>query len=128
MVQSFRLKFQFIGIYIAEAHAIDEWPISESPRDFKQHHCIEDRIEACRYLLQDYSSYLHGIEFYVDIMDDDGVNESFEAAYASWPFRFWVLSSTQVLFKAMPKDACYDLRDLEIFLTEYYYGQKRDNV
>ena len=88
---------------------------------------MEERIEACRHLLQDYSSHLDGIECYVDTMNNDGVvDASFEAAYASWPFRFWVLSSTQVLFKAMPKDACYDLRDLEIFLTEYYYNDKKD--
>ena len=110
-------QYKFIGIYIAEAHAIDEWPISESPRNFQQHQTIEERYEACNYFLQDYSEYMIGFEFYVDTVL---TTTSFESTYASWPFRFWVLSSTKVLYKAMPKDATYDLNDLDKFLTNYY--------
>ena len=132
MIQRHNPKFKFIGIYIAEAHAINEWPISESPRNFKQHVSIEERYEACKLFLQDYSEYLSGMEFYVDTMTEtaittkDGNDESssscFESTYASWPFRFWVLSSTKVLYKAMPKDSTYDLNDLNMFLTNYSSG------
>ena len=65
---------------------------------------------ACRALMQDYDV---GIPFYVDGMDND-----FNAKYASWPFRFWVLSRDKcVELKAMPVNSCYDLKDLERFLA-----------
>jgi hypothetical protein len=68
-------------VYIAEAHARDEWPISEAPRDFAQHVTLEDRLAAARCLLADF-----------ELADElahncfaDGVDNAFDAAYASWP-------------------------------------------
>ena len=40
----------------------------------------------------------------------------FNTAYASWPFRFWVLTEDRVAFKPMPQDSAYDIRELDSFL------------
>ena len=64
---------------------------------------------ACRTLMKAYNV---GIPFYVDGMDND-----FNAKYASWPFRFWVLNRDSVELKAMTVNSCYDLKDLERFLA-----------
>jgi len=101
-------------VYGAEAHAVDEWPISEAPRDFKQHKTNADRLVAARALVEDFSLPK---ELATNFWADDIAN-GFDAAYASWPFRFWVLSSEAVLLKPMPKGMMYDLGDLERFLTD----------
>ena len=100
-------------VYIAEAHARDEWPISEAPRDFAQHVTLDDRLAAARCLLSDF-----------ELADElahncfaDGVDNAFDAAYASWPFRFWAVDALAVRLKAMPVDVRYSLDDLERYLA-----------
>ena len=99
----------FALIYIAEAHAKDEWPISESSRDFDQHKTLQDRLDAARALLNDYELAPElAAGCYADPIDNP-----FESAYASWPFRFWVVSDEAVLLKPMPRDSAYDVGELE---------------
>ena len=76
---------RFVAIYIQEAHAKDEWPISEAPREFRQHRGMGERLAAARAFIEDYDMPPQ-VAWYCDTMDD-----SFNKAYASWPFRFWVL-------------------------------------
>lgn len=71
---------------------------------------------ACRALMQDYDV---GIPFYVDGMDND-----FNAKYASWPFRFWVLNRDSVELKAMPVNSCYDFKSLERFLANMVFNSQ----
>ena len=43
IVRRYASAVDFAGVYILEAHASDEWPISEAPRSFTQVravHCI----------------------------------------------------------------------------------------
>jgi len=108
-------KFRFVGVYIEEAHAVDEWPISEAPRDIRQHQSLKERLAACNHLLSENESWLgEEFSFYLDSMDN-----SFNIRYRSWPFRFWIVSKDRVLFKAMPTNSSYDLRDLEKFADAF---------
>ena len=77
-----------MGVYLQEAHASDEWPIQqEAPRSFRQHQSMDERVAACRLFLQDYAFHLNDLDFFVD-----SIENKFESAYASWPFRFWILT------------------------------------
>ena len=76
---------RFAAVYIQEAHAQDEWPISEAPREFRQHRGIGERVEAARAFIQDYY-VAPQVVWYCDMMTN-----AFNEKYASWPFRFWVL-------------------------------------
>ena len=107
-----RRVVQFAMVYIAEAHAKDEWPISEAPKEFNQHKTLLERLFAAQTLLDDcvIASELRD-NCYVDPIDN-----SFEHLYASWPFRFWVLSQPSVLFKPMPRNSTYDLDELADYL------------
>mmetsp|Transcript_7346 Transcript_7346/g.12975 ORF Transcript_7346/g.12975 Transcript_7346/m.12975 type:complete len:129 (-) Transcript_7346:296-682(-) len=99
-------------IYIMEAHAVDEWPIAEAPRDIVQHRTIDERLAAARILLAD-------VDVAAELRSNcyaDAIDNCFDAAYASWPFRFWVLNASQVLLKPMPRGATYDLGELEQYL------------
>lgn len=104
-------RFRFACVYIEEAHASDEWPIKEAPIDIRQHATLDDRQAAARTLLDHFGGVLP-FEIYLD-----GMSDPFNAAYPSWPFRFWVLSEEKVMFKAMPRDSCYHLGDLDKFLA-----------
>ena len=106
----------FVGVYLAEAHALDEWPISEAPRDVRQHRSVGERLTAARDMLSELElAPPLAANFYVD----DYPSNSFNAAYASWPLRFWVLNKREVLLKPMPKDAMYDLGELEAWLAKH---------
>ena len=111
----------FVGVYIEEAHAVDEWPIAEAPCDVRQHRSLRERLDAARLLLAECAiaaPLAH--RFYADSWPAN----PFNAAYASWPFRFWVVSRTAVLFKPMPRGATYDLNELEDFLRQYVAGRR----
>jgi hypothetical protein len=80
---------------------------------YTQHVTLEDRLAAARCLLADF-----------ELADElahncfaDGVDNAFDAAYASWPFRFWAVDALAVRLKAMPVDARYSLDDLERYLA-----------
>ena len=132
-----RNAVRFAMVYIAEAHAKDEWcvarhprppptnrltragrclrPISEARREFDQHKTLPERVAAARALLSDYELAPElSAECYAD-----PIANPFESAYASWPFRFWVLGNSAVLLKAMPRDAMYELGEIEAHLEGY---------
>ena len=99
-------------VYIREAHAVDEWPIAEAPKDVRQPRTIQERLQAARLLLAD-------VEMAAELWSNcyaDGIDDRFDAAYASWPFRFWVLNASRVLLKPMPQGMTYDLGELEQYL------------
>jgi hypothetical protein len=109
---------------------VDEWPINEVDRQIEQHKKLEERLAACRALFTDFE-VSPGITWYADTMDN-----GFNRAYASWPFRFWVLSPERVELKPMPGDlqrtdyrAWYEIGDLEAWLLAYQRSEgKRPDV
>ena len=124
----------FVAVYIEEAHATDEWPIAQMDIALRQHRSMGERVEAARSFVADFQ--VHPLLPFVA----DGMGNAFNAAYASWPFRFWVLDGFEepvkeqgagqgqgveqhqprVVFKAMPRNSSYYLKDLEAFLTATY--------
>jgi len=72
-------------VYILEAHAKDEWPSGKKLSFMNQPTTIEQRCELAE-MIHKRSS----IPVLVDSIDN-----SFEAQFASWPFRFYGLSFQQ---------------------------------
>lgn len=111
------LGYTFICIYILEAHASDEWPVSMTNRDVKQHQDISERYQAAIDFLIDFP-LSSNLPLFID-----GENNCFNETYASWPFRFWAITkdevSAKVSFKPMPKDASYDMDELDHWLEDY---------
>mmetsp|Transcript_31711 Transcript_31711/g.66688 ORF Transcript_31711/g.66688 Transcript_31711/m.66688 type:complete len:123 (+) Transcript_31711:1088-1456(+) len=104
--------FSFAFVYIEEAHAVDEWPISEAGVDIRQHKSLKERRDAANTLL----SHFGGLPFEIYL---DNMNNSFNSSYPSWPFRFWVITKQRVVFKAMPKSAAYHLEDLDECMNNF---------
>jgi len=104
----------FMMIYIQEAHASDEWPIYQLDEDIPQHTTLSARMAVAQKFYRDFCADSN-LQMYVDSMDN-----SFNTALSSWPFRFWVIEKRQdgpcIGFKAMPRGSAYHLSDLHSYL------------
>jgi hypothetical protein len=83
LAQRYRDVADFVVIYIAEAHAQDEWPLGRRVC-LNQHKTIEDRIAAAKYYTETF-----GCEFPVLV---DTMENQFDREYAVWPERFFIIS------------------------------------
>jgi hypothetical protein len=77
MFERFSEKINIILIYISEAHAADEWPVSNINKT-PQHKSIQDRITACREV-----KLPNGLKIYCDSLEE----RNFESTYSAWPER-----------------------------------------
>jgi type I thyroxine 5'-deiodinase len=81
MNERFFEKINIIVIYISEAHAADEWPISHS-HTTTQHKSIQERIYAARKVVVP-----QGLKIYCDTLEED----NFENKYSAWPERAYII-------------------------------------
>jgi len=116
MITLLRLHKQFhqcdwLLVYTLEAHATDEWPISSAradpsgePVQIKKHRSIEERLRAARAFREAFQ-----VPFRVVA---DTIDDTFEAQFCTWPFRFYVLQHGRVVFQAQPRECSYELEPL----------------
>jgi len=97
-------------VYIAEAHASDEWPIGQpaalSPA---RHSSLGSRAAAARHLASDLAL---GLDVYVDGMgkQDDGEGEgTFMHAFAAWPLRVVGLIGRRLVYVQGARDGTVEL-------------------
>jgi len=120
------MGFNFTMVYIMEAHADDEWPISSSrymPNGEKvavnQHKTMEERLDAA-FAFRDKFDLRNS-----RILVDDMLN-TFNNAYAAWPFRYWVVDGKEVRLVGMPDVSehgdKFSSQPLEDFLSYYDYN------
>lgn len=118
LVSRYSHRVTFVLVYIMEAHASDEWPISNLPegRVINQHTQLTDRISCAESFRQELNVH-EDMTVVVDDMDN-----IFNSEYPSWPTRCWILSEdSQVHYRSMPGDGCGDainLQDLEVELRD----------
>jgi len=88
---------KFLAVYIAEAHAIDEWPVGD-PLVVTQPRTIAERCGVARAFVAEYKLRL--------TMLVDHIDNNFGEQYAGWPVRFYVVQKDQhtwkLLYKAQP--------------------------
>ena len=101
-------------VYIEEAHASDEWPISSArlaPRgsavSIPAHKTQEDRILAARAFAEDFE-----VPQAVAVAAD-GIGNAFQTQYASWPIRWFVFElageGVRVSHIGDPDDSSFDM-------------------
>ena len=81
-------------VYIAEAHARDEWPVG-NPLRIAQPATTAERCAVARRLLRETAAgaaAAAGVGVYVDGAEEDGFDEAFRA----WPTRFYALQAVTV--------------------------------
>ncbi len=103
----------FFFVYIEEAHATDEWPVACINETVAQHRNADDRSKAAD-LLQEVCP-LH--EALTVVLDNE--HNDFNAVFACWPFRYWIVHDGKVALKATPSDHVVDLKSLQAWLSDY---------
>lgn len=105
---------RWVVVYITEAHAVDEWPISSArftpdgePVSVEQPTTTETRMELAKRFAEEYKPSA-ALKLYVDPLPGD----LFQKTYAAWPIRFFVTLGTKLRTVAMPNYTTYDPLDM----------------
>jgi len=114
LVSKYKDDADFMMVYLEEAHASDEWPIYQLEEDIPQHRTLDARLAVAERFRDDFD-VAPELTLYVDSIENE-----FNCAFASWPFRFWVIElggeEPIVGFKAMPQGATYKIKHLDQYL------------
>jgi hypothetical protein len=121
---------EFITVYILEAHAQDQWPISSArftpdgnPIIYNQPKTNEERLTVAK-------DFVNAFNFRIPIVIDD-ITNPFEEVYACWPLRFYIIKDGILVYKAQPKNCTYDLGELYDHIVKHCPNQEGlgdDNV
>jgi len=101
----------FAVVYIAEAHAADEWPAGDSVSFTKAPTSVEERLGLARNLANE---QFEGVDVLVDALDN-----TFLQTFSAWPFRYFVVEGGRLVLKAQPdsREFSYNVMDIEDWLT-----------
>ena len=107
--ERFQNTFLFRFVYIAEAHAMDEWPVT-SERFSKSGPIIvnqpKNSYDRCFLAQRFQSEYDLKMDLIIDIPEN---GDQFEKLFAPWPLRFYLLSShNELKFVAEPVDCSFE--------------------
>lgn len=109
---------QFVILYIAEAHAKDEWDIG-APEDMciKQPQTDAERLKQAQHAYKMWNIEKTRIQFYCSKMGSD-----FETLFAPWPLRFYVFESNKLVFHSEfeQNDSRVTLYPLRQFLSSCF--------
>jgi len=92
LVADFDDAFDFVTVYVSEAHANDDWNLIGNQYDIANHVVLEDRISAARQL------QAAGVKcpIVVDTMTNDA-----QKAYKSLPEALYVIEDGQIVYQAL---------------------------
>ena len=121
-------RADFYAVYVAEAHARDQWPIGKRFRSDDAPRSVAERCALARRFVPlldppaataDAASLLDPPTATTDAASTsdspagtrdgritvlvDGMDDEFLTRYAAWPFRYYVVRNGTVLFKARPR-------------------------
>jgi len=91
--KEFTEQVDFLGVYISEAHAKDEWPLGVK-YCFDQPKTIEERINVA-------TGFVHEYKFELPMLIDTMKNE-FDFIFSSWPERFYIVQNNVLALVGEP--------------------------
>jgi hypothetical protein len=105
---------RLLTIYIAEAHARDQWPAGKTISCVDQPTTLEERLNNARQFVKKFNFEMP--------MLVDSMNNTFHTTYGSWPFRFYVINEGKLVFKAEPGETtyAYDMSELDAWIDNFY--------
>lgn len=110
---------KFLTIYIAEAHAKDEWYLPTAPNAHEggracilQHKTIESRRNVAKGFADD-----HTVAF--EVVCDSMKNEVSER-YDAWPERLYIVEKGMVVYEGGPGPFEYKLAEIKDWLANRY--------
>jgi hypothetical protein len=102
----FRDRVLFKVVYIAEAHAADEWPIGSRDYTAKQPKSFAERLAIQRAMQEEF-------KLPWKCVFDKLPRDAFMFEYGAWPTRFFVFQRGKLVFKADPIGCTYLVIHLE---------------
>lgn len=104
----------FLAIYIAEAHARDQWPVGKTISCVDQPTTLEQRLKYAR-------EFRDNFHFIMPMLVDNMEN-NFHLTYGSWPFRFYIIYENRLIIKAQPdeQDFSYKINQIDSWLEKFY--------
>ena len=101
-------------IYIAEAHARDQWPAGKTISCVDQPTTLPERLHNARQFKDDFDLQMP--------MLVDSMENTFHHTYGSWPFRFYIIHDGKLALKAEPGETtfAYDMNELDLWIADYY--------
>jgi len=101
-------KAIFLTIYLAEAHAQDQWPLGRII-EVNQHKTVEDRLAVANRFVKQNSYQIH--------MVVDDIKNPFMTAYWAHPERFFIIQDGKMGLKGQPTDdGWYVFEDITNFV------------
>jgi len=94
LAEKYRHRVDFAAVYITEAHASDEWPIGPNFSTNKQPRALQERLAIATKMVDRLTI---SVPVYVDCMSNE-----FEACYAAWPLRMFIISKGKVQWVSQP--------------------------
>ncbi|CAF1057994.1 unnamed protein product [Rotaria sordida] len=118
LVRSHTPAMRLLTIYIAEAHARDQWPAGKTISCVDQPKTLVERLENAREFKKKFNFEM---PILVDSMDN-----TFHITYGSWPFRFYIINDGKLILKAEPgiTTYAYDLNELDTWIDNFYRDKK----
>lgn len=114
-----KMRAKFLTIYIAEAHARDEWWLPKMPKHEEggracivQHKNIESRIYAAESFVEDFSLKF---EVVCDSMDNDVYK-----LYNCWPERVFIIEKGVVVYEGGVGPFYYNLSEVKDWLSNRF--------
>jgi len=99
----------FVTVYISEAHPSEEANFTGNI-DIAEHKNFEERVEACKILL-DHKSSGDNYSLMVDLMDNKA-----GTAYAAMPERLYVVLDGKIVYQGLQGPFGYRLEEVEQYL------------
>jgi len=87
--EQFGDQISFVVVYIAEAHAMDTWPLGKHV-ELNSHKTFAERVQASELLINKYGCK-------IPVMYD-GMDNQFDKVFAVWPERYYLLSHEKVKY------------------------------
>jgi len=101
----------FLTIYIAEAHAQDQWPLG-------QHVCVLQHkdVDERRHIA---GAFCETVDYKIHMVVDD-ISNNFMNAYWGHPERFYIINEGKLALKAQPTDdGWYIYEDIPNWISEH---------
>ncbi len=104
----------FLAVYIAEAHARDQWPVGKTISCVDQPTTLAQRLKNAQ-------EFQKNFNFQMPILVDNMEN-NFHYSYGSWPFRFFVIHEDKLILKAQPnsKSYAYNINEIDDWINNFY--------
>lgn len=119
-VTGYKNTTDFAFVYIEEAHATDEWPISSSRYmpdnevvSVKQPRLVSERVSLAQRFVQTF-----GLGSELKVLVDDPQGNAFQAAYAPWPIRIYVIENGRMEYISSPENSTHNIEELKDWLLQ----------